>query len=272
MTRNKFLAVSALIAAVAVAIPFVCNERLCEKYYSFSTCKLTSPVKLAFVSDLHNTPYGKDMSELTEAIDRFSPDAVIIGGDLFDFSCYEHNSLLFTDIIAEKYKCFYALGNHELFYGSADKAREIIAGKGITVLSDDNNYADLVVGNDTVRLFGIDGLIYTDQYERARNAISDKYYNILIDHFPDEYPEISADGFELMLAGHAHGGQIRIPYILNGLFAPDQGLFPKYAGGIYSENGSDMIVSRGLQRCIRDLVVPRVFNRPELVFITLLPE
>ena len=272
MTRKKFIAVSAVIAALAVAMPFICNEKLCERYYTFSTQKVTAPVKLAFVSDLHDTPYGKDMAELVGAIDRFSPDAVIIGGDLFDESCDERNSLLFTDIIAGKYRCFYTLGNHELRHGSADQARQVIARKGITVLSDDNNFADLTVGDDTVRLFGIDGLLYEDQYERARNAISDKYYNILIDHFPDEYPLVSADGFELMLAGHAHGGQVRIPYIMNGLFAPDQGLFPKYAGGLYSENGSNMIVSRGLQRSIRDLVAPRVFNRPELVFVTILPE
>ncbi|MCR4780894.1 MAG: metallophosphoesterase [Ruminiclostridium sp.] len=272
MKRKTFIAVSAVLTALAVAIPFSCSEKLCERYYTFSSGKLTAPLKIAFLSDVHNTPYGEDMSELTEAVDKFGPDAVVFGGDLFDHFPDEKNSLLLVDILAKKYPCYYALGNHELRHGFQAKIRSTVAERGVTVLSMKNNHADLTVGNDTVRFLGIDGILYSDQYERAKEAISDKYYNILIDHFPEEYPHISADGFELILAGHTHGGQVRIPFLLNGLYAPNQGLFPKYGGGVYSENGSDMVVSRGLMRCAYDIIVPRVFNRPEIVFVTVLPK
>ena len=73
--------------------------------------------------------------------------------------------------------------------------------------------------------------------------------------------------FDLILSGHAHGGQWRIPGILNGLYAPDQGLFPAYAGGRYEMNGATFIVSRGLAR--ESTLAPRVFNRPELIVIDL---
>lgn len=272
MSRRGAIAVAAVVAALAAAIPFVCCEKLAETFYTFSTPKLTAPVKLAFLSDLHNTPYGKDMSELIDSVDRFAPDAVILGGDLFDYTYYEPNSIKLVEELVKKYPCYYALGNHEIRYGRQATIRENVAAAGVTVLSMYDNVADLTVGDNTVRLMGIDGLLYTYQYENAKAAISDKYYNILIDHFPNEFPDISADGFELMLAGHAHGGQVRIPGLIDGLFAPDQGLFPKYTSGIYTENGTNMVVSRGLERSIRDIVAPRVFNRPEAIYITLIPE
>lgn len=272
VSRGKAIAIAAVIAAFAAALPFVCSEKLAETYYTFSSEKLTAPVKIAFLSDLHNTPYGEDMSGLIGSVDGFAPDAVIIGGDLFDYTYDEPYSIKLVNELVKKYPCYYALGNHETRYGDAETIRRNITAAGVTVLSMQNNVADLTVGGNTVRLMGIDGLLYSDQYERAKDAVSDKYYNILIDHYPDEFPKVSGDGFELMLAGHAHGGQVRIPGLINGLYAPDQGLFPKYTSGVYTENGSNMIVSRGLQRCIRDIIVPRVFNRPEAVYITLIPE
>ena len=76
-------------------------------------------------------------------------------------------------------------------------------------------------------------------------------------------------GFDLILAGHAHGGQWRLPGVVNGLLAPDQGLFPPYAGWRYELEGGTLIVSRGLAR--ESTRVPRVFNRPELVIIDVTP-
>ena len=73
----------------------------------------------------------------------------------------------------------------------------------------------------------------------------------------------------LLLAGHAHGGQWRLPGLLNGLFAPDQGLFPTYAGGRYALGDTTLLVSRGLAR--ESTRLPRFYNRPELVMVELRP-
>ena len=93
------------------------------------------------------------------------------------------------------------------------------------------------------------------------------HYTILLAHRP-EYFQLYADyGFDLALCGHAHGGQWRLPGLINGVYAPGQGLWPKYAGGIYQQAACTMLVSRGLAR--ESTRIPRLFNRPELVIIDL---
>lgn len=272
MSRKKFIALSAVITALAVAAPFVCSEKLSETFYTLSSDKISAPVKIAFLSDLHNTLYGYDMSELTDCVDRFAPDIVIIGGDLFDRHWNEKNSLRLAEKLAAKYPCFYALGNHELHYGVQNKARQLTSALGVNVLSLNNYSDDIEVNGNSIRVLGFDGMEYNGQYEQVKKAVSESQFNLLVYHFPEDYPKLSGDGYDLILAGHTHGGQIRIPGLMNGLYAPGQGLFPKYSCGEYHENGSCMIISRGLQRSLHDLVVPRVFNTPEAVFITILPE
>lgn len=94
-------------------------------------------------------------------------------------------------------------------------------------------------------------------------------YTILLAHRPEWIDLYGTYDFDLVLSGHAHGGQWRLPGLINGVFAPDQGMLPKYAGGKYGVNGTTMIVSRGLAR--ESTSVPRIFNRPELVVVDLVP-
>ena len=96
-------------------------------------------------------------------------------------------------------------------------------------------------------------------------------FSILLTHRPERVEDYTGRGFDLVLAGHAHGGQWRLPGLINGLIAPNQGLFPRYAGGRYALDGdTTMIVSRGLAR--ESTRIPRLFNRPELVVVDILPE
>ena len=118
-------------------------------------------------------------------------------------------------------------------------------------------------------LYGkIDGS-FREQPRQAAAQAEGARYTILLTHRPEQPELYTLLGFDLVLAGHAHGGQWRIPGVLNGLYAPDQGLFPRYAGGRYELDGTVMIVSRGLAR--ESTRVPRFYNRPELVMIELKP-
>ena len=110
-------------------------------------------------------------------------------------------------------------------------------------------------------------LILENQFVDAYLNLDSDSYNIILSHRPDYFDTYTAQDYDLALCGHAHGGQWRIPGILNGLYAPNQGLFPKYAGGLYEEDGTTMIVSRGLAR--ESTRIPRLYNRPELVIIDL---
>ena len=108
---------------------------------------------------------------------------------------------------------------------------------------------------------------FGEQLARLAGEGKEGIYHILLSHRPERAADYARHGFDLAVCGHAHGGQVRIPLLLNGLYAPDQGWFPGYAGGRYELGDGAMIVSRGLAKN----GLPRVFNRPELVVIDLLP-
>ena len=134
----------------------------------------------------------------------------------------------------------------------------------IDLLSKDNKKEFHLIG----QLFATYWLIeMEEQLKMAEEMVNKEYYTILLSHRPEWIETYQKYAFDLVLCGHAHGGQWRTPFLLNGLYAPHQGLFPKYAGGRYDYATGTMIVSRGLAR--ESTPVPRIFNRPELVVVEL---
>ena len=132
----------------------------------------------------------------------------------------------------------------------------------------------VAVDGQTIQLCGVDDpaageAVWRAQLARAAAQADPDLFTILLTHRPERVEAYRGRGFDLILAGHAHGGQWRLPGVVNGLLAPDQGLFPPYAGGRYELEGGTLIVSRGLAR--ESTRVPRVFNRPELVIIDVTP-
>ncbi len=252
----------AIACGIAVFAGIACRLSLNVVHYEIESDKIDVPVKLAFLSDVHNSLYGKGQSELIEEIADFGTDIVMFGGDLFDEHNGTENSWALVDALAGEYPCFYAIGNHETKTKMPGYYKEEMAKRGVTVLEDET--AVIEVNGQKIRICGT-------EYFSDKNAASqlDGLYSIDLHHFPEDFPVMKENGFDLILAGHAHGGQWRIPYILNGVYAPGEGLFPEYAGGYYSENGTEMIVSRGLYKNLSCIFMPRIFNRPELVLITL---
>lgn len=234
--------------------------------YTVGSEKIGAPIKLAFLSDVHNSRYGSGQSELIGEIEKFGADLVVFGGDLFDEHNGEENSWALVDALAERYPCFYTIGNHELRTGKAEEYKEEMSRRGVTVLSDSS--AVLSVGGQELLLCGAEHI----EDEILGSPQTDERFSILLYHYPTDFPQTSKLGFDLILAGHAHGGQWRLPGLINGLYAPDEGLFPKYAGGRYDENGTTMLVSRGLYRQPSCILIPRIFNNPELVLVTIKKE
>ena len=119
-----------------------------------------------------------------------------------------------------------------------------------------------------IRLAGIeDPLFYPDETveEKISPIMHGDTYTILLSHRPELTKEYTALAFDAVVCGHAHGGQWRLPGLINGVYAPHQGIFPKFAGGLYDLGTTTLIVSRGLAR--ETTLVPRIFNRPELVIM-----
>jgi predicted MPP superfamily phosphohydrolase len=130
---------------------------------------------------------------------------------------------------------------------------------GVTVL--ENETVTIRRGDHQIHLIGVpwDSSLYEGE------AAQLDAYRILLSHAPERFDSYVEAGFDLVLAGHAHGGQFRLP-LLGGLYAPGQGVFPKYDSGIFAIGRTDMVVSRG----IGNSVIPvRFANRPEVILIVL---
>lgn len=267
----------AAVFALAAALLFAAFDwRMTVRTYTIDAEEIRSEIKIALITDLHSCAYGKDQSRLIRAVDRLAPDLVLLGGDIFDDVLPDTNTAHFLAGIAGRYPCYYVTGNHEYWSGPAGFAEKmsILQQYGIPVLS--GEYETVSANGETINLCGVDDpdayLIgsrhpFAVQLEHAAAANQNGHYTVLLSHRPEYFDAYAEHGFDLVLCGHAHGGQWRLPFLLNGLFAPDQGFFPAYAGGRYDKSSTTMIVSRGLAR--ESTRLPRLFNRPELVLIKL---
>ena len=249
---------------------------LTVRTYEVRDERILGSLRIALVTDLHSCKYGEGQKELLTKIEEQKPDVILLGGDIFDDKLSDVRTEEFLAGISGKYPCYYVTGNHEAWAGgNAYRTKmEILKKYDITKLSGDSVL--LETGSGTVRLCGVDDpdiiLVqaansFETEFAGLRESISEEEFTILLTHRPEMIERYAKAGFDLVLAGHAHGGQVRIPGIMNGFYAPNQGLFPKYAGGRYDLDGMTMIVSRGLAR--ESTFFPRFCNAPELVIIDL---
>ncbi len=272
ITVSKILACSILIMAFAALIIYACNDDLTVRYYEIESKKIQDNIRVAFITDLHSCYYGKSQTELLSCIDEQHPDVILFGGDIVDDKLPNKNAVTVLKTLAEKYPCYYVSGNHEYRSGKIDTIKQMIEGYGIIILEGKSEQVEL--NGQVINISGIDDAEVGEknimhQIEEAENQIEPTLFTIFIAHRPEYIDTYLHYDFDLVLAGHAHGGQWRIPGIMNGLLAPNQGFFPKYAGGKYDFNDKTFIVSRGLAR--ESTRIPRIFNPPELVIVDIVP-
>ena len=232
-------------------------------------------MRIALITDLHSCTYGgKDQSDLIDAVRAQNPDMVLFVGDIFDSrGMPDENAVAALKAIGSEYRSYYVSGNHEVRHEKLDYYKEIVRSCGVEVLDGLHTKIAVSALSTSPDIYGFDDVSAYENLseqlshmeETVENFHFESSFNVLLIHRPEEIEHYAKFGFDLVLNGHAHGGQWRIPGILNGLYTPDQGLFPEYAGGIYELDGTKMIVSRGLAK--ESNVVPRIFNRPELVII-----
>lgn len=228
--------------------------------------------KIAHVSDLHNAVFGRKNEKLLSLIRAAKPDIIAITGDLIDSRHTDIDSALaFVEAAAEIAPVYYVTGNHESRLDFDEIEPRLIAA-GARVLR--NEAEDIGRGGERIRLAGIDdpSFIRTGGTAEERAAAELEQlgdgggtFNVLLAHRPELVEVYAEYGAGLVLSGHAHGGQVRLP-LLGGLYAPGQGLLPEYDSGLYSLGETQMVVSRGLGNSVAPL---RVNNRPELVIVTL---
>lgn len=271
--KKKKLGVILLTAAL-VFFALGLDPRLVVRRYTVKSDKLTAPVRVLFLSDLHSCDHGREQRTLLELALAQEPDLILLGGDWVDDDFGRRppeRAYQAARALAKYAPTFYVIGNHEIWSGYGDEIKEQLSVCGVKVLAGET--INLEINGQTIRLCGIDDPMVGEekwgmQLEAIKRAEGDDF-SLLLSHRPERVEQYG--GFDLVLAGHAHGGQWRIPGLVNGLFAPDQGWFPAYAGGKYRlEDGGVMIVGRGLSK--ESTRVPRFFDRPEVVVVDLAPE
>ena len=268
--KKKLLKLLTVIAIVMIAATIWYEVPVTEHITISGEGKIGSPVRFALVTDLHSCYYGKDQSQLIRMIDKEKPDAILLSGDIFDDRLGQKNARIFIEGVADRYPCFYVTGNHEFWSKKEDEVKEFLASKGVTVL--EGNARNISINGNDIDICGVDDPTYMTESEweerldGADKESNSENYRILLSHRPEKVEAYKKYDFDLILCGHAHGGQWRIPFTKRGVAAPNQGLLPAYVDGLYElDNGSEMIVSRGLAR--ERMPYPRFFNHPEVVII-----
>ncbi|MCY6355824.1 metallophosphoesterase [Clostridium sp. ZS2-4] len=234
-----------------------------------------SGYKILHLSDLHNKLFGKNQKRLVEEIRKIKPDLIVFTGDIIDRRRYdERPSLILMNEIINIASVYYVTGNHEMWSGKFDSLEKKLKDIGVNILR--NKQKAIRKGKSQIHIIGIDDPAASSSYndeqvvigKEIQQAIGKKYnneYKILLSHRPEKFPIYRKNNINLILCGHAHGGQVRLPFI-GGIIAPNQGFFPKYTSGAYQNGNSTMIVNRGLGNSLAPF---RIFNRPEIVVITL---
>lgn len=243
------------------------------RYYKIDGKQEIFNLKVIQISDLHSSNYGNKQSKLINMIVKEAPDMIWITGDLMDENKSIQAALDFLEGIQNKCPIYYVSGNHEYWNDNPDLVFETIKSYGVTIL--DNESVTLNIRDSKITITGVIDpdatLAYTGKealkrsLSRVKDIDSQEGYRVLLGHRPEHIEVYESYGFDLVVSGHSHGGQVRIPFLMNGLYAPNQGWFPKYAGGYYAyTDDTELIVSRGLSYNPRLL---RVFNPPEVVVI-----
>lgn len=221
--------------------------------------------RVAHVSDLHNAELGNDNSALLAMLKSAQPDIIAITGDIVDsYRTNTDTAVAFAEQAVLIAPCYYVTGNHEsrLDEELYRTMEEQLMAIGVTVLHGET--VTLERGGDTISLAGIDDPDFAARYGTTALAAADGY-TLLLSHRPELLTQYHEAEMDLVLSGHAHGGQFRLPFI-GGVFAPDQGFFPAYDAGLYTSGNTQMVVSRGIGNSLFPF---RVNNRPEVILIEL---
>ena len=278
--QSKYLILLLLIVGIFFIIWTLWSNKALEvNEFTIASSRIPpafSGFRIAQVSDLHNTEFGEGNATLLKMLSESQPDIIMITGDLIDVQHTDIEiALYFAEESVKIAPTYYVTGNHEASSSQYDTLKTELKDAGVTVLEDESVYLER--DGETIVLLGLDDPNFTikgDMFSEVPAMVSTKInnmlkqntmYSILLSHRPELFETYVACGIDLVLSGHAHGGQFRLPFI-GGLIAPNQGLFPRYDAGLFTDDNTNMIVSRGLGNSIIPI---RFNNRPEIVLIEL---
>lgn len=279
--KEKKFILPAVVAAVLIALVIWIawgNTALELNTYTVTSARLPEifdGYRIAHVSDLHNAEMGEDNEKLLTMLREADPDMIAITGDLIDSrNTNVEIALQFAQEAMKIAPCYYVSGNHEARVNEYEELKTGLKSAGVIILED--TQTEISIEGQTITLIGVNDPSFQTDYlfGDAETVMSSKLaelhtdgevYTILLSHRPELFDTYVDHDVDLVLSGHAHGGQFRLPFI-GGVVAPNQGLFPEYDAGIYTEGNTNMLVSRGVGNSILPF---RINNRPEVILIEL---
>ena len=275
-TKKKFIVLAAIVAILTLLIIWIAYGNTDLEIYKYNVKSEDIPsefdnFRIVQISDLHNTEFGENNEKLLLMLKQADADIIAITGDMIDSRNTDVDvAISFAQKAVNIAPVYYVNGNHESrVSGEYEKLKQGLTDAGVTIL--ENSSADITIGDEAITLIGINDPTFCMEFvddtmeqniaHQLVNVIPDNdNYKLLLAHRP-EYFDVYAGNVDLVLSGHAHGGQFRIPFI-GGLVAPGQGFFPEYYEGSHIKENTEMIVSRG----IGNSIIPfRINNKPEII-------
>ncbi|MBE6784475.1 MAG: metallophosphoesterase [Ruminococcaceae bacterium] len=282
MKTKKILSVFIAIISVAIALDLwfgyenktivttviqVEDEDIPSSFSSF---------RIVQVSDLHNATFGYENKNLINALEKAEPDIIVLTGDMVDISRPDIDvTLKFAEKASQIAPTYFVTGNHDVKVVGREKLLAGLSEKGVTVLR--NEKVVIEKNGEKITLIGIDDPKFLDDFmpyddktntEKAIESLigEDDGFTVLLAHRAEMIDVFAKTDVDLVLTGHAHGGQIRLPS-KGGILSPGQGWWPEYTSGLYKEKNTQMIVSRGLGNSTFPF---RINNKPEIVVAELI--
>ncbi len=276
--RMKRLLIGLLIFVAIVVFCYFENNAITVSQYEIASEKIPESFDgfvIVHLSDLHNKMFGENQKRLIKHVKEQNPDMIVITGDLIDSNRPDVGTgLLLVEEAMKIAPVYFITGNHDNYLSDTDTYALFQGLKKLGARVLDDEAIDLYVKNEQecILLMGVDDdtIAYNSRLAETLEKLVTRegdgsLFTVLLAHEPQRMPTYSRYDIDLVLSGHAHGGQFRIPFV-GGFVAPDQGFLPKYTKGLYEENGTKMIVSAGLGNSV---IPQRLLNRPEVVKITL---
>lgn len=265
--RKRIVLLILLVALILYIVIGFAQTELVVTEYTYQSSKVPEAFdgyKIVLVSDLHHKNFGEHQADLIKAIKEAEPDLILMTGDIADKNHTDMTPIEdFVKGISKIAPAYYVSGNHELDKKAQNQyaaLENLFQEYGIIDLDDSS--VEIKKGNDSIYLHGQKYRSY--HIAKTLERANEEYFNILMYHGSNYFDKISDYGYDIVMAGHTHGGIVRLP-IVGGVIGNARELFPEYDGGVFVEHNSTMFSSRGLG----DADVPRFYNPPEIVVVTL---
>ncbi|MER1986495.1 MAG: metallophosphoesterase [Solibacillus sp.] len=267
---KKLLKLVLLIGAIYIFL-YVNNHWIVTTELTYESEKVPASFdgyRITQITDLHDAQFGEEQEKLVKKVRATNPDVIFITGDVVDSRRYDlERSMQAVRQLVDIADVYYVLGNHEVALNKMTEIYDVMTEAGVRVLA--NDAVNFERDGEQLAIVGIEdplmGKSVPDMLDTALEDVHADTFTLLLSHRPEQFKSYVAQEMDVVFTGHAHGGQVRLPFI-GGLAAPTQGMFPKYTAGVFEENETYMVISRGLGNSIFPY---RIFNLPEIIVLEL---